>query len=306
MLATEEQATILVVDDEEIIRLTLEKMLARFGYRVVLLEAAEEVVNFLKKGEVKVDLIITDINLKKMEMDGIELLRYINGLDETIPVVIISGYGNVEDAIRALRYGARDFIRKPFGVEDVASPVKAILRRKNEEVLIENFGKYTDYQKSVFKIPVDAGIINALSCKLTENLVPGEICNLTTAENITLALREAISNAMFHGNLEISSDIRETGGIKQFNEEIAKRKDLDKYKDRLVIVNFEQTADYVLYSIEDEGPGFDYKSLPDPKDPENFFKNSGRGLLIIGIHMDEVSWNNKGNIITLKKYKDKD
>ncbi len=57
----------------------------------------------------------------------------------------------------------------------------------------------------------------------------------------------------------------------------------------------------VEYTIEDQGRGFDFRTLPDPRDPENFFKNSGRGLLIIRIHMDEVSWNEKGNKITMRK-----
>ena len=67
--------------------------------------------------------------------------------------------------------------------------------------------------------------------------------------------------------------------------------------------NFELTSTYVEYLIEDDGKGFDYNGLPDPRDPENFLRDSGRGLLIITIHMDEVEWNNKGNCIRLRKYR---
>ena len=127
-----------------------------------------------------------------------------------------------------------------------------------------------------------------------------------TAENITLALIESISNAMFHGNLEISSDIKNDEGIKRFNDEVDKRKNEEIYKNRLITINYELTNEYVEYIIEDEGKGFNFKSLPDPRDPENFFKNSGRGLLIIRIHMDEVEWHDHGNIIRLRKYKVKE
>jgi anti-sigma regulatory factor (Ser/Thr protein kinase) len=108
---------------------------------------------------------------------------------------------------------------------------------------------------------------------------------------------------MFHGNLEIPSSIREDQGIKGFNDEIDRKKNDPAYSGRTVTVEYELTRDYVEYIISDEGPGFNYKDLPDPRDPENFFKNSGRGLLIIRIHMDEVEWNEKGNSIRLRKYK---
>ncbi|OHD64671.1 MAG: hypothetical protein A2176_10205 [Spirochaetes bacterium RBG_13_51_14] len=293
-------AKILVVDDEEMIRYSLQKKLSRLGYKVISMEKAEDVLYLLKNGE-KIDLIITDIKLRKM--DGIELLRRIHGLDEPIPVLIITGHGNVEDAIRALRYGASDFIRKPFDINDVASSVRAILNRKHEKTLAERFARYVVYEKGCYRIPIDESITNAISYHLTKDLVPSGICNTTTAENLALALQEAISNAMYHGCLEISSSIREDYGIKGYNDEIEKRKADSRYMDRHVTINYDLNRDYVEYLIEDEGPGFDYNTLPDPRDPENFFRNSGRGLLIIRIHMDEVTWNETGNILRLRKYR---
>jgi DNA-binding response OmpR family regulator len=293
-------AKILVVDDEEVIRYSLQKKLSRLGYKVISLEKAEDVLYLLKNGE-KVDLIISDIKLRKM--DGIELLRRVHALDEPIPVLLITGHGNVEDAIRALRYGASDFIRKPFDINDVASSVRVILTRKREKKMAERFAKYVLYEKGAYRIPIDESIINAISYHLTKDLVPAGMCNNTTAENISLALQEAISNAMFHGCLEISSSVREEYGIKGYNDEIERRMNDDQFKDRCVNIVYELNRDYVDYSIEDEGPGFDYSSLPDPRDPENFFRNSGRGLLIIRIHMDEVEWNPKGNLLRLRKYR---
>jgi CheY-like chemotaxis protein len=293
-------AKILVVDDEEVIRYSLQKKLSRLGYKVISMEKAEDALYLLKNGE-KLDLIITDIKLRKM--DGIELLRRIHGLDEPIPVLIITGHGNVEDAIKALRYGASDFIRKPFDINDVASSVRIILNRKHEKKLAESFAHFVVYEKGCYRIPIDESIINAMSYNLTKNLVPSGICNSTTAENISMALQEAISNAMYHGCLEISSSIREDYGIKGFNDEIEKRKADERYMDRHVTITYELNKEYVEYIIEDEGPGFDYNNLPDPRDPENFFRNSGRGLLIIRIHLDEVSWNGRGNVLRLRKYR---
>jgi anti-sigma regulatory factor (Ser/Thr protein kinase) len=58
----------------------------------------------------------------------------------------------------------------------------------------------------------------------------------------------------------------------------------------------------VHYTIADEGPGFDYRRLPDPLNPKSFFQPHGRGLLMIRTFCDEVSWNEKGNEVTLIKY----
>jgi DNA-binding response OmpR family regulator len=292
---------ILVVDDEEVIRITLQKKLSRIGYNVISFEKAEDLLYYMKDGDPRVDLVITDIKLRKM--DGIELLRRINSLEEPPPVLIISGHGNVEDAIRALRYGAGDYIRKPFDINDLTASVRSVLKRKLERKLTESSGQYKKYEKSVFSIPNDGSLINTMSFNLTKDLVPSGLFNYTTSENIALSLQEALTNSMFHGNLEIDSSLRDSGGMREFNEEAEKRRYLSPYKDRMIKITYEFTPDYVLYEIEDQGPGFNFQALPDPRDPENFFKNSGRGLLIIRIHMDEVTWRDSGRVITMKKNK---
>ena len=295
------QYTLVVIDDEEGIRNLLQKGLAQLGYKVISIENAEDFLYMIKENETKVDLIITDIKLRKM--DGIELLRNINMLDEPIPVLIITGQGGIEDAIKALRYGASDYVRKPFDIKELASIVKDILRRKQEALISDELGKYLINQKMTICIPVDHTICNVVSYMLIENLTPMGLCNRTTSENIALSIREALENAMFHGNLEISSEVVQENGIRAFYEEVEKRKKDERYKDRKVTISQELTKDFVEYIIEDEGPGFDYNSLPDPRNPDNFFKYTGRGILIMNIHMDEIDWNKEGNIIRLRKYK---
>ncbi|HON16371.1 MAG TPA: response regulator [Spirochaetota bacterium] len=292
--------TVLVVDDEEVVRFTIQKKLSRMGFNVISFEKGEDVLYYLKSDSGPADLLITDIKLRKM--DGIELLRKVNSLENPVPVLIVSGHGNVEDVISALRYGASDFIRKPFDINDLASSVKSILKRK-QETKTDSLGQYKVYVKEKLIVPNEPDLINSLCYNLTKDLSDAGLFNYTTSENIALSLKEAISNAMFHGNYEIDSSLRESGGMKEFNEEIEKRKNVLPFKNRVLKITYEFTPEYVYYEIEDEGPGFDYNSLPDPRDPDNFFKNCGRGLLIIRIHMDEVSWNEKGNAIKLKKYK---
>lgn len=293
--------TIVVIDDEDQIRFVLEKKLSKEGYKVISLEDAEKFIELTKDHSVHIDLVITDIKLKKM--DGIELLRYINSMDDPYPVLLITGHGNLEDAIQALRYGASDFIKKPFDLSDMLASVTRVLRLKREEKVTENVGQYIVHEKKIIEIPVDTSICSIIAHILTKDLTPAGLCNRSTATNVSLALVEAIDNAMIHGNLEIPSDIIEEQGIRVFNQEIEKRVQEDAYKDRKIVIYYELEKEYVEYVIEDEGNGFDYTKLPDPRDPENFYKNSGRGLLIIRTLMDEVDWNEKGNIIRLRKYR---
>jgi DNA-binding response OmpR family regulator len=290
--------TILVIDDDETVRYSLIKKFTKYGYSVISADKAEDALYLIKNEKQKVDFVITDIRLRKM--DGIELLRHITGLEKPIPV-LLTGQGNIEDAVNALRYGACDFIRKPFDVNDVASVVRAVLKRKEEERLALDVGQHLRYEKSEFVLPSEMNLVNIISFIATRFLPRMGICNSATAENVSLSLREAISNAMFHGNLELSSEIRERDGIKIFNEMIEKRKSEEPFGSRRVNFSCEITKDYAEYIIEDEGNGFDHSKLPDPRNPENFFNKSGRGILIVRLHMDEVEWNAKGNRIRLRK-----
>ncbi|MGL4369856.1 MAG: response regulator, partial [Spirochaetota bacterium] len=120
-------ATILVIDDDETVRFSLSKKFTKYGYNVISADKAEDALYLLKNDKQKIDFVITDIRLRKM--DGIELLRHITGMDNPIPV-LLTGQGNIEDAVNALRYGACDFIRKPFDVNEVASVVRSVLKRR--------------------------------------------------------------------------------------------------------------------------------------------------------------------------------
>jgi DNA-binding response OmpR family regulator len=292
--------TIVIIDDEELVRFSMRKKLTKFGYNVISLDRAEDALYMLKNEGRKIDFIITDIRLRKM--DGIELLRHISNLENPVPV-LLTGQGNIDDAIQALRYGACDFVRKPMDANAVASIIRNVLKRKHEEQLAVDMGKFVLSESRVFLLPSDVDLANTVAFELTKNLHGSGYFSVAAAENISQALRETLVNAMFHGNLEVNSDIRETHGLKAFNEEVERRRTDPQFASRRVTLSYRLTPEYVEYTVEDMGRGFDYRKLPDPRDPENFFKKSGRGLLIVRIHMDEVEWNETGNIIRMKKFR---
>jgi DNA-binding NtrC family response regulator len=120
--------TVLVVDDEKNIRLTLEMVLSGAGYAVIQAPAAEQALDVLKKPDRPVDLVILDLKLPGMS--GLEALEHIRGDDATreLPVVVISGHATVHDAVHAIKLGASDFFEKPLNRDRVLVSVDNCIR----------------------------------------------------------------------------------------------------------------------------------------------------------------------------------
>ena len=108
---------ILVVDDEKDIRELIGEILTDDGHDVRLAENSEQAMNFIN--ETPPQLLILDIWLKDSKMDGIEILKSVKQNNPTVPVVIISGHGNIKIAVAAVKQGAYDFIEKPFNIDQL-------------------------------------------------------------------------------------------------------------------------------------------------------------------------------------------
>ncbi len=121
--------TVLVVDDEEGIRESLSAILEDEGYAVLTAPSGEQALTVVKQ-EVP-DLVLLDVWLP--EMDGIETLVRLKELHREVPVVMISGHGNIEVAVKAIKSGAYDFLEKPLSLEKVLIVAKRALERKRLE-----------------------------------------------------------------------------------------------------------------------------------------------------------------------------
>ena len=129
--------SILIVDDEKDIRELIGDILGDEGYTTRLAGNSDECMN-----EINADppaLMILDIWLKDSRMDGIDILKAVKRDNPDIPVIIISGHGNIEIAVAAIKQGAYDFIEKPFNIDQLTLVVArametAKLRRENHEL----------------------------------------------------------------------------------------------------------------------------------------------------------------------------
>jgi two-component system nitrogen regulation response regulator NtrX len=107
---------ILIVDDEADIRELVADILIDEGYQTVSAASAREAIHYFENGNHPAAVVL-DIWLEGSEMDGIGILKYIKNNYPQIPVIMISGHGNIETAIQTIRLGAYDFIEKPFKAE---------------------------------------------------------------------------------------------------------------------------------------------------------------------------------------------
>jgi two-component system nitrogen regulation response regulator NtrX len=121
--------TILVVDDEAGVRASLEGVLSDEGYGVHAVESGEQALAALEARHF--DLVLLDVWLPGM--DGLEVLAKIRQSDGELPVVVISGHGTIETAVKAVRLGARDFVEKPLSLEKTLLAVKNALRQRRLE-----------------------------------------------------------------------------------------------------------------------------------------------------------------------------
>ena len=133
-------ADILVVDDEADIRDLVAGILSDEGYAVRTAASAEEALAEIKSR--KPSLLVLDIWMQGGGMDGLELLDLVQTLDPDLPVLIISGHGNIETAVSAIKRGAYDFLEKPFKSDRLILVVQraleaTALRRENRRLKVQ-------------------------------------------------------------------------------------------------------------------------------------------------------------------------
>jgi anti-sigma regulatory factor (Ser/Thr protein kinase) len=202
--------------------------------------------------------------------------------------------------MRALRDGAAGYVAKRNLARDLSRTLEnvlALIRASSaQQQLMECFAESC----SCYVLANDTSLVPPLVGRLQRQLEQKALFNENVLLRVSMAVREALVNAIEHGNLEVSSGLRERDDD-SYVQEIRRRREMDPYRGRRVMISARETRDDVTYVIRDEGPGFNVAALPDPTDPENLEKASGRGLLLMRAFMDEVSHNASGNEITLVK-----
>lgn len=292
-----DQLTILVVDDAALDRRlagrTIEK---NGGLRVVYATNGEEALQAIERESPAA--VVTDLQMPIM--DGLQLVEEVRSRYPAVRVILMTGNGSEEIAIQALQSGAASYIPKS-GLAQQLFPVlqqvlgAAKIDRRQQRLL----GSMREFDCR-FVLDNDPAMVPPLIAYLQEHFSRFCIGDQTQRTRMAIALEEALLNGLYHGNLELSSDLKEEGNG-AFERLGAERRSTPPFAARQLRVRARLVPEEAVFVISDEGPGFDINSLPDPTDPANIERASGRGLLLIRTFMDSVSHNATGNEITLIK-----
>jgi CheY-like chemotaxis protein len=290
-------STVLVVDDSAFDHHVIERLLKPVaGLRVLYAASGREALEILERE--RPDVILTDLIMP--EVDGLELVQQVRGRFPSIPLILMTAFGSEEAAMRALRAGAANYIPKKDLARDLVETVQQILRVAAGDRHRRALSRCLEYRESLYVLDNDPVQIACLMELIQEELDGLGILDRTVRVRVGVALQEALINALYHGNLEISSDLRQ-GDERAFYEAAAERRNQPPFASRRIQVRVRIDQRAATFTIGDEGPGFDTSRVGRPIEPEDLFRIGGRGLLLIRTFMDEVAFNAAGNTITMIK-----
>ena len=220
-----------------------------------------------------------------------------------LPVILMTAHGSEEIASLALRKGAASYVPKAY-LEDIIPTLARILDLTKVDRFLHNAVDCLIGTELRFVLSNDPALISPILGYLDDLLSQVKMHDATERMRVSVALQEALLNAIYHGNLELSSELRQDNEAAYYD--LAKMRGASPpYLTRRVFFDVKITAAEAAYTIRDEGPGFDPSQLPDPTDPANLERVGGRGLLLIRTFMDKVVHNQTGNEINMVKRRGK-
>jgi serine/threonine-protein kinase RsbW len=259
---------ILIVESSSDLRDELRQTLGELGHEVVACSNRDEAIG--RDDLEDFDLIISDLT------EEVEDALHVAGNHQRhrlcIPVSVSADESCQDYIVKAFKVGASNFAR-PYDQTELRTIVEKTLSHKLLYVEDpETLPLVREYVE--FELPSDISLMNGVLHFLIERVAQLGVIK-PDRSNLFIALDEAFVNAVKHGNKNDPT--------------------------KLVRVTADLSSKEARFTVEDEGEGFNPHDIPDPLDPANLFKTSGRGVLLIYNIMDEVQYNERGNRLTMVK-----
>lgn len=292
---------ILVVDDQQQILDFLREILSTEGFEVLTASNGVDALNLYQ--EHRPAFTLTDISMP--QMNGIELLKQIKGLNAEAVVMLMTGDGAETWAVEALRGGAVNYFNKPVDIKEMLNTIQryaSLAAGYDFELYAPDFLRKEDLS---LELKNDLGQINH-AVQLIVNRCRS-IFPLNDIFLIRFGIYEMLINAVEHGNLGITYD-EKTRALEEnrLNELIQERCAMPDRARRRVNVDCNISPAGIVCMISDEGAGFDHSIYSSIKDPGQLFEElgtslHGRGIMLTCLQFDKVEFNEIGNSVRIEK-----
>lgn len=295
-------AKVLVVDDSAVDRRFVGGLLSRDGkFQVEFAEDGSQALARMR--ESCPDVIVTDLQMPNR--NGLELVAAVRMHHPDVPIILMTGHGSEDLAVEALHRGAASYVPKPQLGEKLLESLDEALSLSKADRTYDRLIACLRSCDFDFELDSDPGLVDPL-VELVQQMVAGmKLTDATGRFRVGAGLKEALLNAIYRGNLEISFKQMQDARVRLVEgkgEDLVKsRRAQGPYKDRKVAVQIKIDQDEARIVIRDQGPGFDPASIPAAGQPGSLDPDTGRGLVLMRSFFEEVTFNREGNEVKLVK-----
>src|SRR6056297_2014250 len=251
---------VLLVDDSPTQLAQMQALLESSGYEVVTAADGEAAIVAFEASRPRV--VVTDLDMPKL--NGLELVAAIKRLAPGVPVILTTGTRPDEIAAEALLKGAISYVPKSEMRTGLSATVAQVLAITAEAAVAEDATVCLTQGQLEFRLPNNEGLVPGVIARLEAAIRELQLFDEMEWTQLAMALDEAILNAMIHGNLEVSSSLREIDDGAAYTKKIQTRLQEPPYRDRRVLVSLTATRTQAVFVVRDEGKGFDLGKVPDP------------------------------------------
>lgn len=248
-----------------------------------------------------VDLVVVDAQTLEQTSDPLLEWQQTHS-NPRVPVIVLKMEPeHVATSVEALLLGAASYVPSSVDASNLVETVERVLtlapRRRRHPLLAEaqetTETKFTLDDNNLELVPI-------LARHLAGMCEEFEVCRHAIRRQTAVALEKGMLNGIIHGNLEVPTSVRDWDD-EAFYETVRTRQRQTPYRERKLRVIGRFTPGEAQFTIRDDGPGVDPSSRPDPLHAGNLETPYARGLLLIQTFMDQVSFNEQGNILHLGK-----
>ena len=234
-------------------------------------------------------------NLGVIAENPLDFIRRVKQERPELPLLAVVDGFSQGLTVELLKAGTYACLALPLQIDDLSFTLNKIIANSTD-----TYSPFAmRYEERTLIMPNDFSLVMQVAKEIIDSTLPN---NGRNRYHVILGLSEVINNGIEHGNLGISFE-EKSNALKasRFYPLAIERANKEPYKDRVVTVRSRvfPSLKRLEYFVADQGVGFDWRSLPDPKEKSRLLNRNGRGIMMAKYAFDELTYNEVGNEVTL-------